>query len=153
MFSKRYSARAMVIPSLILVVMLACQSIAIPVPPTVPAATPTIKPSGNLAVMEAFVGSWHTQWGSTACDMVCKIEEDHLHCDYQFDDGMIDATVGGDGKTMEGTWTETPTRDPAKGDGGRIIFVMDERNPNHFTGSWWYGDSGRLGSLWEGTRK
>ena len=116
-------------------------------PTETPIIIPTVSPNPTqVAYVSGFVGSWDTNWGV----MTCSVDGQRVSCNYTYDNGKIEATLGIDGTTMEGTWSEAPSYQPPE-DGGRVTFSLSE-DGNTITGSWWYGQSGE-GGPWTGTRK
>jgi hypothetical protein len=108
---------------------------------------PTETPNPTqVAYVSGFAGSWDTNWGV----MTCSVDGQRVNCNYTHDNGKIEATLGLDGMTMEGTWSEAPSYQPPE-DGGRVTFSLSE-DGNIITGRWWYGQNGE-GGPWTGTRK
>ena len=116
-------------------------------PTETPIVIPTVTPNPTqVAYVSGFVGSWDTNWGV----MTCSVDGQRVSCNYTYDNGKIEATLGIDGTTMEGTWSEAPSYQPPE-DGGRVTFSLSE-DGNTITGHWWYGQNGE-GGPWTGTRK
>ena len=110
-------------------------------------ATPTATPNPTkVAYVGGFAGSWDTNWGV----MTCSVNGQTVNCTYTHDSGKIEATLGLDGMTMEGSWAESPSYQPPE-DGGRVTFSLSE-DGSTIAGHWWYGQNGDGGS-WTGTRK
>jgi hypothetical protein len=115
------------------------------IPSETPISTATPDPT-KVAYVGGFAGSWDTNWGV----MTCSVNGQMVDCNYTHDTGKIQATLGLDGMTMEGTWSESPSYQPPV-DGGRVTFSLSE-DGNSITGHWWYGQDGE-GGPWTGTRK
>lgn len=108
---------------------------------------PTETPNPTqVAYVSGFAGSWDTNWGV----MTCSVDGQKVSCNYTHDNGKIEAVLGPDGMTMEGTWSEAPSYQPPE-DGGGMTFSLSQ-DGNTINGSWWYGQSGD-GGPWTGTRK
>ncbi len=116
---------------------------ATPTETSIPTETPN---PTTVAYVGGFAGSWDTNWGV----MTCSVNGQTVDCNYTHDTGKIQATLGLDGTTMEGTWSEAPSYQPPE-DGGKVTFSLSE-DGNSITGHWWYGQDGEGGS-WTGTRK
>ena len=113
---------------------------------TAPAVVTTGPPtSEDISYVGGFEGTWDTNWG------VLTFTRDGvaLHAEYEHDAGRIDATLGADGMTMEGTWAESPSYSPPD-DGGRVTFTLSA-DGNSINGQWWYGND-TSGGDWVGTR-
>ena len=109
------------------------------------AQTATINPT-QAAYVSGFSGTWDTNWGV----MTCSVDGQMVKCNYTHDVGKIEAWLSQDGKTMQGTWSESPSYQPPD-DGGRVTFSLS-RDGNSITGYWWYGQN-KAGGSWTGTRK
>ena len=113
---------------------------------TTPVVSTTGPPtSEDVSYVGGFEGTWDTNWG------VLTFTRDGvaLHAEYEHDAGRIDATLGADGRTMEGTWAESPSYSPPD-DGGRVTFTLSA-DGNSINGQWWYGNDTNGGD-WVGTR-
>ena len=109
------------------------------------AQTATINPT-QAAYVSGFSGTWDTNWGV----MTCSVDGQMVKCNYTHDVGKIEAWLSQDGKTMQGTWSESPSYQPPD-DGGRVTFSLSG-DGNSITGYWWYGQN-KAGGSWTGTRK
>jgi hypothetical protein len=100
----------------------------------------------QVEYVRSFEGVWETNWG----EMTCRVDGVMVHCDYEWDQGRIDALLSADGKTMEGQWAESPSYSPPE-DGGRVTFSLSP-DGNSIDGYWWYGHN-KDGGAWTGVRK
>lgn len=115
--------------------------------PEAATGTSTVTPNPtDVAYVGGFAGVWDTNWG----EMTCSVNGLLVHCEYTHDQGRIDATLSGDGRTMEGQWAEYPSYSPPN-DGGRVAFTLS-KDGNTISGDWSYGQGSSQGS-WTGTRK
>ena len=114
---------------------------------TTPTASTTVPPGhDDVSYVGGFESIWDTNWGV----LTFTRNGTALHGEYTYEEGKIDATLGADGRTMEGTWAEAPTYSPPA-DSGRVIFTLSP-DGQYIDGQWWYGD-GSYGGSWTGTRK
>jgi hypothetical protein len=67
---------------------------------------------------------------------------------YEYRDGQMEATLSADSRTLEGWWTELPTREPP-GDAGRVILTLVDNDT--LDGYWWFGED-EDGGEWVGER-
>jgi hypothetical protein len=127
------------------------------------AATATVKPTPRATAVVAptpfpgtvvdeadpqaakYRGTWDTILGK----MTFTVNGRHVHGEYAFENGIVEATLSDDGKTLAGTWYEEPTLLPPR-DSGKCIFTISE-DGNVIHGEWWYGD-GEYGGVWDGVR-
>jgi hypothetical protein len=77
--------------------------------------------------------------------MTCSVDGQKLNCNYAMDAGKIEGTLGSDGKTMEGNWSESPSCTPPT-NGGRMTLTLSA-DGNTITGTWGYGQDGEGGVL------
>jgi len=118
-------------------------------PPTTGApGTGTVVTPGaaEVSYVGGFEGVWDTNWE------VLTFTRDGvtLHGEYTYQSGRIDATLSADGRTMEGTWAESPSYSPPS-DSGRVVFTLSADGQT-IDGEWWYG-SDSYGGTWTGTRQ
>lgn len=99
----------------------------------------------QVLYVKGFEGKWDTNWGV----LIFKADGIKLHGTYEHDNGRIEAVLGKDGTTMEGTWGESPSYLPPD-DGGRVTFSLSS-DRNEINGYWWYGFDNDGGD-WTGKR-
>ncbi len=117
------------------------------VPPTTsPPVTAGPPSSDDISYVGGFEGVWDTNWEV----LTFTRDGTSLHGEYTYQNGRIEATLGADGRTMEGTWAEAPSYSPPD-DGGRVVFSLSA-DGQAIDGQWWYGNDGS-GGTWVGTRK
>jgi hypothetical protein len=108
---------------------------------------PTVIPNSTQASsVGGFAGFWDTNYG----DMTCAIDGEKVICTYTHNAGKIEGFLDPGGKSMEGSWFEAPSYQPADHAGRMVLTLSDDGN--RFTGQWWYGPAGE-GGFWKGTRK
>jgi hypothetical protein len=116
-------------------------------PPTTSSPVTAAPPSpDDIAYVGGFEGVWDTNWEV----LTFTRNGTSLHGEYTYQNGRIEATLGADGRTMEGTWAEAPSYSPPD-DGGRVVFSLSA-DGQAIDGQWWYGNDGS-GGTWVGTRK
>jgi hypothetical protein len=115
-------------------------------PTTSPPATAVPPSPEDLSYVGGFEGVWDTNWEV----LTFTRNGTSLHGEYTYQNGRIEATLGADGRTMEGTWAEAPSYSPPD-DGGRVVFSLSA-DGQAIDGQWWYGNDGS-GGTWVGTRK
>jgi hypothetical protein len=115
-------------------------------PTTSPPATAVPPSPEDLSYVGGFEGVWDTNWEV----LTFTRNGTSLHGEYTYQNGRIEATLGADGRTMEGTWAEAPSYSPPD-DGGTVVFSLSA-DGQAIDGQWWYGNDGS-GGTWVGTRK
>ena len=115
----------------------------VPTETLIPTKTPD---PTKAAYVSGFAGSWDTNWGI----MTCSVNGQTVDCNYTHDTGKISASLGPDGMTMQGTWSEAPSYQPTQ-DAGKVTFSLSG-DGSSIAGHWWYGQDGE-GGPWTGTRK
>ncbi len=120
---------------------------------TIPASSnqgtqePSVNPNSTPASKAGgFAGLWDSNYG----DLTCAIDGEKVNCTYTHNAGKIEGFLDPGGKSMEGSWFEAPTYQPAD-HAGRLVLTLSD-DGNSFTGQWWYGPAGD-GGFWKGTRK
>lgn len=98
----------------------------------------------QLQYVGGFAGRWSSNWGV----MTLQVSGVTVTGEYTHDKGRIEATLGADGKTMAGTWSEAPDYRPP-GNAGKVTLELSS-DGNSLQGRWGYGDS--LSGNWTGTR-
>ncbi|HOG45926.1 MAG TPA: hypothetical protein PLJ35_21260 [Anaerolineae bacterium] len=96
------------------------------------------------AYLQGFAGTWDSTYGL----MTLTVSGNKVSGSYEYREGKIEATLSADGRTMEGWWTELPSRQPP-GDAGRMTFAL--LADGTIDGQWWFGKDGD-GGEWIGTR-
>ena len=99
----------------------------------------------RMEYTKGFVGTWNSNWGT----LDFQVSGGNASGDYTHDKGKIQATLSADGRTMVGTWAESPSYKPPR-DGGQVTFTLSE-DGNSIAGRWGYGDN-LDGGAWTGTR-
>lgn len=98
------------------------------------------------AQMVTYEGRWKTVYGHI--DMV--VVGNQVTGTYMNGQGRIAGTLGLDGRTLTGTWTETSTDNVVMGTGD-IVFTLSGDGES-FTGLVWHGPQSGVGGEWNGTR-
>jgi len=99
----------------------------------------------EIKYVKGFEGKWDSNWGF----LEFKVDGVKVKGDYTHDQGIIEATLSDDGKTMEGMWLEAPSYSPPN-DGGRVTFTLSDDGKS-IAGHWWYGED-QEGGDWTGTK-
>ncbi len=82
-----------------------------------------------------FAGKWNSTYGV----MQLNVQDLRVSGNYTHDNGRIDAVLSEDGKTMKGTWAESPSY-KGSSDAGKMYFKLSS-DGNKIDGLWSYGDA------------
>lgn len=109
-------------------------------------ATPPVGPTAaQVKYVQGFAGDWDSNWGR----MSITVNGVKIQASYTHDDGRIEATLSPDGRTLTGTWTEAPTRQPPR-DFGQVTITLSPDGQT-LSGKWGFGDTCDAGD-WTGTK-
>jgi len=100
---------------------------------------------GDLAYAKSFAGKWNSTYGV----MKLTVQGLRVSGNYTHDKGRIEAVLSQDGKTMKGTWAESPSYKGSR-DAGKMHFTLSS-DAKKIDGLWSYGDAEPTGS-WTATR-
>ncbi len=109
------------------------------------ASTVTPPKPVDQAYLNKFTGRWNSEWGI----IDFKVVGSSVTGTYPHDNGRIEATISDDGRTMVGTWSESPSYKPPN-DAGRVTFTLSPDGKT-ISGHYWFGQD-RDGGAWTGTR-
>jgi len=100
---------------------------------------------GDLAYAKSFAGKWNSTYGV----MTLTVQGLRVSGNYTHDKGRIEAVLSEDGKTMKGTWAESPSYKGSR-DAGKMYFKLSS-DAKKIDGLWSYGDAVPTGN-WTATR-
>lgn len=98
---------------------------------------------------KGFAGKWESTWGT----IEFHIENGEMKGTFTHKGGRLTGKLSNDGRTLTGTWSQTPSHKPPK-DAGPFEFALSADGKS-FTGKWWYGyrpPDGSGGGEWKGNR-